>query len=102
MSQLLFGSAQECELLLAGLSFFLEPGLEDREVCHGARCFRSQVVALIDFAIEGVAQLAQLIFLASETLSQRGACGFTVSAATIEFVFQFRPGNEPEGDSADE
>ena len=52
--------------------------------------------------VERIAQFAELIFLAGETLGERGALSFARGAATIEFVSEFCSRDEPDGETADD
>src|SRR4029079_6595765 len=55
-----------------------------------------------DFVLVRFALFFDTVLETGETLDQRRAFSLTLSAAAFEFVFKLRPGDEPEGDCADD
>ena len=97
-----FCAVYKDEFLLVCSALVFEASLQSQEVRECAGILTAQTFAFIGFAIECITQLAHLILFTGETLDQRGPFSFTVGTAAFEFVSEFCPGYEPEGESADD
>jgi hypothetical protein len=86
-----FGVVQQRDFVLIRFAFLFETGLERRETGKRLSVIEPQLCKLLKLAV-----------LSGETFDQRRAFSLTLSAAAFEFVFELRPGDEPEGNSADD